>query len=119
MVAAFYMKKCSVFQYLKFRFLILNLHGRPATKPPVPSFAAQRFSGGVSPEAGVPSTIDRIEIQAGGGYASGEVGWNDSRVLLLSLGRSSCTNCSRRGERDRSEERRVGKECRSRWSPYH
>src|SRR5207249_8300616 len=98
MVAAFYMKKCSVFQYLKFRFLILNLHGRPATKPPVPSFAAQRFSGGVSPEAGVPSTIDRIEIQAGGGYASGEVGWNDSRVLLLSLGRSSCTNCSRRGE---------------------
>src|SRR5256885_9510507 len=23
------------------------------------------------------------------------------------------------GDRDRSEERRVGKECRSRWSPYH
>src|SRR5260370_36929374 len=23
------------------------------------------------------------------------------------------------GLRDRSEERRVGKECRSRWSPYH
>src|SRR3712207_1990240 len=23
------------------------------------------------------------------------------------------------GKRDRSEERRVGKECRSRWSPYH
>ena len=22
-------------------------------------------------------------------------------------------------QRDRSEERRVGKECRSRWSPYH
>ena len=22
-------------------------------------------------------------------------------------------------ERTRSEERRVGKECRSRWSPYH
>ena len=30
---------------------------------------------------------------------------------------------TRRGEKDggddRSEERRVGKECRSRWSPYH
>src|SRR5256885_598955 len=25
----------------------------------------------------------------------------------------------RRKHRDRSEERRVGKECRSRWSPYH
>src|SRR5258708_20964344 len=24
-----------------------------------------------------------------------------------------------RASRDRSEERRVGKECRSRWSPYH
>ena len=24
-----------------------------------------------------------------------------------------------RKELDRSEERRVGKECRSRWSPYH
>ena len=23
------------------------------------------------------------------------------------------------GDEDRSEERRVGKECRSRWSPYH
>ena len=23
------------------------------------------------------------------------------------------------GEKSRSEERRVGKECRSRWSPYH
>ena len=23
------------------------------------------------------------------------------------------------GEANRSEERRVGKECRSRWSPYH
>src|SRR2546430_10997267 len=26
---------------------------------------------------------------------------------------------SARGGRSRSEERRVGKECRSRWSPYH
>src|SRR2546428_11448024 len=25
----------------------------------------------------------------------------------------------RRRDEDRSEERRVGKECRSRWSPYH
>ena len=26
---------------------------------------------------------------------------------------------SKYGNRSRSEERRVGKECRSRWSPYH
>ena len=27
--------------------------------------------------------------------------------------------CSKNISPDRSEERRVGKECRSRWSPYH
>src|SRR3712207_422138 len=29
------------------------------------------------------------------------------------------TRLTRRTRHDRSEERRVGKECRSRWSPYH
>src|SRR5207302_6696846 len=37
--------------------------------------------------------------------------------------RSSCdrssARASRRGSSPRSEERRVGKECRSRWSPEH
>ena len=27
--------------------------------------------------------------------------------------------CKKEGIKPRSEERRVGKECRSRWSPYH
>ena len=29
------------------------------------------------------------------------------------------TDYRKHGEERRSEERRVGKECRSRWSPYH
>ena len=29
------------------------------------------------------------------------------------------TGEEKNGQDDRSEERRVGKECRSRWSPYH
>ena len=29
------------------------------------------------------------------------------------------TVCRQEGGATRSEERRVGKECRSRWSPYH
>ena len=38
----------------------------------------------------------------------------------LLLGRKVLTNLdSILKSRDRSEERRVGKECRSRWSPYH
>ena len=30
-----------------------------------------------------------------------------------------CKACDRLNAGTRSEERRVGKECRSRWSPYH
>ena len=30
-----------------------------------------------------------------------------------------CFGCGATGDAVRSEERRVGKECRSRWSPYH
>src|ERR1035437_4418274 len=33
--------------------------------------------------------------------------------------RSGWRNREIRRDRDASEERRVGKECRSRWSPYH
>ena len=31
----------------------------------------------------------------------------------------SQTGASIKNDKSRSEERRVGKECRSRWSPYH
>ena len=33
--------------------------------------------------------------------------------------RNSAVNASQQAAQARSEERRVGKECRSRWSPYH
>ena len=32
---------------------------------------------------------------------------------------NSVTTLTNTGNNSRSEERRVGKECRSRWSPYH
>ena len=39
--------------------------------------------------------------------------------LKIPLDKFTCvTGCSGCGK-SRSEERRVGKECRSRWSPYH
>ena len=37
-------------------------------------------------------------------------------IILLILAGISIASLSNTG---RSEERRVGKECRSRWSPYH
>src|SRR3712207_113351 len=44
----------------------------------------------------------------------GEVGGRSSRSAARSLVAFSSSFGA-----DRSEERRVGKECRSRWSPYH
>src|ERR1041385_820319 len=40
-------------------------------------------------------------------------------LLGVSNARTGTFRCCRRGRPRRSEERRVGKECRSRWSPYH
>ena len=48
------------------------------------------------------------------------VDWPEVKLHVLSHG-LHYASCVFEGERvyDRSEERRVGKECRSRWSPYH
>ena len=43
-------------------------------------------------------------------------------VILTGAGRAFCAGGDVSGmgsQEGRSEERRVGKECRSRWSPYH
>src|SRR2546422_2559026 len=38
---------------------------------------------------------------------------------LFRVARNRITDLFRKKKPERSEERRVGKECRSRWSPYH
>jgi len=43
----------------------------------------------------------------------------DGSELLLEMEELLRTACVETVETVRSEERRVGKECRSRWSPYH
>src|SRR3989442_4860387 len=50
-------------------------------------------------------------------YAGGILDPTSER--LLPFPRSRDANPRRESRSDRSEERRVGKECRSRWSPYH
>src|SRR2546425_9387095 len=55
-----------------------------------------------------------------GGAQSGEVTFVDGKPTGMLLGWYPNGQASFVGGfRDRSEERRVGKECRSRWSPYH
>src|ERR1044072_1517247 len=93
-------------------------------------------------------TVDRIPMQAAG-YVNAARADPDGSAVRLALGRKVTVNTMAAGEklfvdllpegwsglppglpqevveelarraRERSEERRVGKECRSRWSPYH
>ena len=51
-----------------------------------------------------------LDAQQAGKLPSGE-------IALVVASRSDAYALTRAA--DRSEERRVGKECRSRWSPYH
>ena len=42
-----------------------------------------------------------------------------SEILFIGTSRLLDQQALQGQDRSRSEERRVGKECRSRWSPYH
>ena len=65
------------------------------------------------------ASIGTLELEEGGviqdywlAYATaGELNADKSNAILIPTWYS--------GTHGRSEERRVGKECRSRWSPYH
>ena len=48
-----------------------------------------------------------------------EPGWFTRNVFNRLVAFLTRRGVSVLGSRVRSEERRVGKECRSRWSPYH
>jgi len=43
----------------------------------------------------------------------------EKRILIIDGATGTQLQAHNFDEADRSEERRVGKECRSRWSPYH
>src|SRR2546429_4321855 len=61
-------------------------------------------------------------------HGSGDVGLHEAAgpvhevqegLVLHPRGHRAAAEARRRAADGRSEERRVGKECRSRWSPYH
>src|SRR3712207_3814339 len=60
----------------------------------------------------VPTAHDDGTLTAPGGCAEPRVGDRDG-IVVYAVARAAASSSSR------SEERRVGKECRSRWSPYH
>src|SRR5258708_35828037 len=90
-------------------------------------------AAGVAGEAAVGEEVGRVgEDEVDGGF--GDLGEEVEAVALVDAevvlgvveggggkrgGREFGHDDDRSGSLIRSEERRVGKECRSRWSPYH
>ena len=61
------------------------------------------------------------DIQAKISVKKEEIAWMGDNIVLLDTEKEPWDNAILRVDAhiSRSEERRVGKECRSRWSPYH
>ena len=68
------------------------------------------------PDPGFGSVTVRADFADAGHEISGDRVGQGERSLQGAAGRGEIEDQS---FQDRSEERRVGKECRSRWSPYH
>src|SRR5256885_17097478 len=74
--------------------------------------------GGVAMSVGCNSRFAYLDPRLGAAHAVAETARNVSCVGGEPLAVTDCLNFGN-PEKPRSEERRVGKECRSRWSPYH
>src|ERR1035441_5228431 len=76
--------------------------------------------GGLSSNATLSSSSSNIiKTTLGVNRGTLEIGFAGFSANSLSLERSAKCLITRKITGSRSEERRVGKECRSRWSPYH
>ena len=76
-----------------------------------------------SEKFGLKLNIQKTKIMASGPITSweidGEIVETVADFIFLGSKITAGGDCSHEIKRCRSEERRVGKECRSRWSPYH
>src|SRR2546427_11423746 len=93
--------------------------GRKTPATPHASAAAPITTASVSRTAERPGRI-RERLPARAGYIFG-AGHFDSNSVAHTVGQTLAPSLivPLPHRRRRSEERRVGKECRSRWSPYH
>ena len=65
--------------------------------------------------------LDQMAYRCPAAFVVENVKLDGYRLTFCGRGKGSgvATILPEEGSRVRSEERRVGKECRSRWSPYH
>ena len=63
--------------------------------------------------------VEKMEIEHIGGFNTMDNEESEAYYAELRAYKETARNYGRPVAFGRSEERRVGKECRSRWSPYH
>ena len=65
--------------------------------------------------------VDYAALKKGGYMRQKQKGYGSLRLAVIggNLTAENIKKVAEVAEKYRSEERRVGKECRSRWSPYH
>src|SRR3712207_9550271 len=95
---------------------------RPPRPPPFPYptlFRSRGLHGGRGPrgDAGRGGLLLEREDDPLGEFLADPGDRDEPRLVLLEDRQLEVRRRARAD--DRSEERRVGKECRSRWSPYH
>ena len=74
----------------------------------------------VEPDGQMSALAVAAAAAVGAGFAGVDIIRDASgRLLVLEVNSNPAWSALQRVTRRRSEERRVGKECRSRWSPYH
>src|SRR5258708_39239090 len=96
------------------RALVLDLHARLQSRDDALQARDAQLQAGQQELVYLRTWIERLKLEL-------------ARLRRMQFGRSSEKLCARIEQLElivedfeaRSEERRVGKECRSRWSPYH
>ena len=78
-----------------------------------------RVHGPYQPEGGHRFNPNKLLIEPYAKHIAGTLAWSDAHFGYRVGNKREDLSFDRRDNAARSEERRVGKECRSRWSPYH
>src|SRR2546422_9605243 len=100
-----------VFGTLVALLLLLAVPAARAAVVAAPGYAVHTIATPDTVEGGVVRRGDAILVGQGPGFTAGA-----QTIVRLDAGGPTTIAT---GFNSRSEERRVGKECRSRWSPYH
>ena len=85
--------------------------------------ASQAILKGLADDGGLfmPNMIPALDVPVErlAGMTYQETAYEVMKLFLTDFTEEELKGCIEKAYDSRSEERRVGKECRSRWSPYH